>query len=98
MLRVHCQACGRFADAVANEKHPAIVVVRIDVHGFDVGKTPCEADLCLRCLARLRARFFGVVPTPADENRLAHEALMGPPAMPRFLEGDLPDPAEVAAE
>lgn len=89
MEAIHCQGCERYVERERNERERMIVPVKLEARGFAVGKSPVEADLCLRCLAKLRARFFGVEPDPRTEDQIAHEALLGPPAMPRYLEDEL---------
>ena len=68
MKAIHCQACNRFEEIPPDaESSPTIPRVRVEVHGFDVGRSNLEADICLRCLTRLRREFFGISP---DEGEL----------------------------
>lgn len=92
MIKVHCQGCGRSEriDQLRNGDRPTIRTCNFETEGFDGGKW--TADLCQRCVDRLKANFFGIEPGPVDELRMEREALSGPPEMPRFLEDPLPEP------
>lgn len=87
MLMRHCQGCGRAVD-IHGPHAKLIAPARLAL--LHAGARPLEADLCRRCFATLRSRYFGVPAEPLDEEDGGALALAGPPTMPLYLENGQP--------